>query len=51
MKIFRTLFDLVSLPVDVAVDSLTAFNDLAEDEKIFKRTQDRVKTLDEDLGL
>ena len=49
MKLFKTLFDLAILPVNLAVDSITALADVADNDKPFKRTRRKIDELDEDL--
>ena len=51
MKLFKALFDLATLPINIATDAFTALNDLTECEEPFRRTRDKIEELDDDLEL
>ena len=47
MKIFKTLFDLATLPIEVIKDVLTLGGEITERRKTY--TQERFEKLDNDL--
>jgi len=47
MRLFKTLFDLITLPIEVAKDILTAGGVVTERKKTY--TEERFEKLDNDL--
>ena len=49
MKLFRTLFNLASLPVAIVADVIMVVADAGTGEAIFYRTKDKCDDIDDSL--
>ena len=47
MKLFETIFDLITLPIEIVKDLVTLGGTATEEEKTY--TRQRIEKLDEDL--
>jgi hypothetical protein len=49
VKLFSTLFNIATLPVTVALDTVCVLADASMDKKIFERTKEKCADIDSDL--
>lgn len=50
MKLFSTLFNFVKLPVVIVQDVACIVPDLVDGDKLFTRTEEQCKEIDEAIG-
>jgi len=49
VKLFSTLFNIATLPVTLALDTVCVLADAGMDKKIFERTKEKCADIDSDL--